>query len=56
MNDPEAPMVYDREIGGAVMEERGQVKYRNRKAREKKQHREFAMVVIAEGRFHRSKQ
>lgn len=49
-------MVNDREIGGAVIEERGQVEHRNRKPREEKQHREFAMVVIAERRFHRSKQ
>src|SRR5215472_660530 len=56
MNDPEAPMVDDREISGAVIEERGQVEHRNRKPREKKQHREFAILGIAERGLHRSKQ
>src|SRR5215467_13903927 len=56
MNDPEAPMVDNREIGGAVVEKSGHVEDWNREPRQKEQHGELAMVGMAERRPHRAKE
>src|SRR5215469_13658696 len=50
MNDPEAPVIDDREISGAVIEECRHIEDWDREPRKKEKHRELASLGVFERR------